>query len=153
MLSSAVYIIWTWDGDMAPSNSGSATDHSGAVVPRLNSFDPLKPHFYTVKLEFKRVYINFHISAEKHRLWVLVRSASPMRFYQVPTIYVLSRNMKTTRMFHLKIFNFLLVKFWIYLNRRVFVMVLNGSLWRLAVSLFLMFTPCNVLLLCLVCPV
>ena len=69
---------------MAPSDSGSATDHSGAVVPRLNRFDPLKPHFYKVKLEFTRVYMNFHISAEKHRLWVLVRTASPMRSIKYP---------------------------------------------------------------------
>ena len=30
----------------------------------LYSFDPLKPHFYIVKLEFKGVYIIFHISAQ-----------------------------------------------------------------------------------------
>ena len=42
----------------------------------LYSFDPLKPHFYIVKLGFTGVYIIFHISAQKHRLWVLVRTAS-----------------------------------------------------------------------------
>ena len=31
---------------------------------RLYNFDPLKPHFYTVKLGFTRVYIIFFISAE-----------------------------------------------------------------------------------------
>ena len=47
----------------------------------LYSFDPLKLHFYTVKLGFTWVYIiNFLISAQKHRLWVLVRTASPRRF-------------------------------------------------------------------------
>ena len=30
----------------------------------LNNFDPLKPHFYIVKLGFTRVYIIFHISAQ-----------------------------------------------------------------------------------------
>ena len=39
-------------------------------------FDPLKPHFYTVKLGFIGVYIDFLISALKHRLWVLVRTVS-----------------------------------------------------------------------------
>ena len=34
---------------------------------RLYSFDPLKPQFYTVKLGFTGVYINFRISAQKHR--------------------------------------------------------------------------------------
>ena len=43
----------------------------------LYNFDPLKPHFYIVKLGFTGVYIIFLISAQKHRLWVLVRTASP----------------------------------------------------------------------------
>ena len=38
----------------------------------LYKFDPLKPHFYIVKLEFTRVYIIFLISAQKHRLWYLL---------------------------------------------------------------------------------
>ena len=33
---------------------------------RLYSFDPLKHLFYTVKLGFTGVYINFLISAPKH---------------------------------------------------------------------------------------
>ena len=32
---------------------------------RLYNFDPLKPHFYTVKLGFTGVYIIFLISAKK----------------------------------------------------------------------------------------
>ena len=40
----------------------------------LCNFDPLKPHFYIVKLGFIGVYIIFVISARKHRLWVLVRT-------------------------------------------------------------------------------
>ena len=46
----------------------------------LYSFDPLKPHFCIVKLGFTRVYIIFLISAQTHRLWVLVRTASSRRF-------------------------------------------------------------------------
>ena len=46
----------------------------------LYNFDPLKPHFYIVKLGFTRVYIIFLISAQTHRLWVLVRTASARRF-------------------------------------------------------------------------
>ena len=41
----------------------------------LYNFDPLKPHFYIVKLGFTGVYI-FFISAQKHRSWVPVRTAS-----------------------------------------------------------------------------
>ena len=47
---------------------------------RLYNFDPLKPHFYVVKLGFTGVYIIFLISAQKHRLWTLVRTASLRRF-------------------------------------------------------------------------
>ena len=47
---------------------------------RLYNFDPLKPHFYIVKLGFTGVYIIFLISAQKHRLWVLVRTALARRF-------------------------------------------------------------------------
>ena len=46
----------------------------------LYNFDPLKPHFYMVKLGFAGVYIIFFISAQKHRLWVLVRTALLRRF-------------------------------------------------------------------------
>ena len=46
----------------------------------LYNFDPLKPHFYIVKLGFTGVYIIFHISVQIHRLWVLVRTASSRRF-------------------------------------------------------------------------
>ena len=35
---------------------------------RLYNFNPLEPHFYTVKLGFTGVYIIFLISAQKHRL-------------------------------------------------------------------------------------
>ena len=42
----------------------------------LCNFDPFKPHFYIVKLGFTGVYIIFVISAQKHRLWVLVRTAT-----------------------------------------------------------------------------
>ena len=62
------------------------------------NFDPLKPHFYILKLGFTGVYIIFLISAQKHRLWVLVRTA------------------------YLKIFIFWVVNFSVCLNRHVFVM-------------------------------
>ena len=45
-------------------------------------FDPLKPHFCIVKLGFTGVYIIFLISAQKHRLWVLVRTIRSMKKYQ-----------------------------------------------------------------------
>ena len=44
------------------------------------TIDPLKPHFYVVKLGFIGVVNIFLISAQKKRLWVLVRTASLRRF-------------------------------------------------------------------------
>ena len=79
-----------------------------------NSY-PLKPHFYIVKQGFTGVYIIFLISPQKHRLWVLIRTASQSMFWaDTWKIYeFLSEN-----------FHFLVVKFsvHVYLNRLVFVM-------------------------------
>ena len=94
----------------------------------LYNFEPLKPHFYVIKLGFRVVYIIFLISAQKHGLWVLVRIASVRKFLRVPTISVLSRNMKNIRVSLSENFRFLEVKFSMYLNRRVFVM---GWMYRL----------------------
>ena len=44
------------------------------------NFDPLKPHLYIVKLGFTGVYIIFLISAQKYRLWVLVKTTLLKRF-------------------------------------------------------------------------
>ena len=49
---------------------------SNIMKTYLYNIDPLKPHFYVVKLGFTGVYIIFLISASKHKLCVLVRTAS-----------------------------------------------------------------------------
>ena len=69
-------------------------------------FYPLKPNFCVVKLGFIGVYIIFLTSALNHRLWVQARTASAKRFYRVPTIYVLSRNMKKISEFSSETFSF-----------------------------------------------
>ena len=89
----------------------------------LYNFDPLKPHFYIVKLGFTRVYINFHISAQNIDCGYSLE--------RVPTIYVLSRNMKKKKKkkileFLSENFQFLLLKFSVNLNRRVSVMITKG---------------------------
>ena len=58
------------------------------------------------KLGFTGVkfFINFD---PKHRLWVLIRSASVMHFLRVHTIHVLSKNVKNIKVFRMK---FLLLK-------------------------------------------
>ena len=75
---------------------------------------------------FTRVYIILLISAQKHRLWVLVRTAT-----RVSTIYVLSRNLKKKNIRILsENFQVLVVKFPVYLNRHVSVMVYPGQMPR-----------------------
>ena len=56
--------------------------HSALDITKtcLYNTDPLNPNFCIVKLGFTGVYIIFLISAQKHRLWVLVRTASSRRF-------------------------------------------------------------------------
>ena len=85
----------------------------------LYNFDPLNPHFYIVKLGFTGVYIIFLISAQKHILWVLVRTTSPRQY---PQSMFLSRKKKKISEYSSENFHFLVVKFSVYLNRRVFVM-------------------------------
>ena len=46
----------------------------------LCNVDPIKPHFYIVKLGCAGVCIIVLISAQEHRLWVLVKIASPRQF-------------------------------------------------------------------------
>ena len=49
----------------------------------------------TAKMKIFRLnYVIFHISAQKHRLWVLVRTALMRRFSRIPTIYVFEQNKK-----------------------------------------------------------
>ena len=68
-----------WDKRTANALIDQADAQGDQDVPSYN-FDPLKPHFYIVKLGFTGVYIIFLIFAQKHRLWVLVKTASPRRF-------------------------------------------------------------------------
>ena len=58
----------------------------------LYNFDPVKSHFYIVKLGFTGVYIIFLISAQKYKLWVLGEAV-------LTVTHNLSRNMKNIRVF------------------------------------------------------
>ena len=72
----------------------------------LYNFDPLKPHLYIVKLGFTGVYIIFLISAQKHRLWVLVRT--PRRAAVLTSTHNLCFEQKYEKYqnFNLKTFSF-----------------------------------------------
>ena len=61
----------------------------------LYNIYPLQSHFYIGKLGFTGAYIIFLISAQKHRLWVLVRTASNAQKHR---LWVLVRT-ATSRMF------------------------------------------------------
>ena len=73
----------------------------------LYNFDPLKPHFYIVKLGFTGVYITFLISAQNMDCGYNLRFEQKYEKYQK---------------FLSEKFQFLVMKFSIYLNKRVFVM-------------------------------
>ena len=79
----------------------------------LYNFDPLKPHFYIVKLGFTGVYIIFLISAQYIDC---VYSLEP------PRNLCFDQKYEKYQRFLSENFQFLEVKFSIYLNRRVFVM-------------------------------
>ena len=59
---------WEWrvwpDCTDVKANLCLRRGHMSITRTRLYNFDPLKPHFYIVKLGFTGVYINFLISAQ-----------------------------------------------------------------------------------------
>ena len=100
----------------------------------LYNFDPLKPHFYLVKLVFTGVYIIILISAQNHRLWHSLEPPRRGGSNEYPQSTFLSRNMKKKyQNFYPEIFIFffffffLVVKFLVYLNGHVFVMIMKHS--------------------------
>ena len=68
------------------------------------------------------VYIIFLIFNRKHRMWVLIRTASPGGSNEYPQSMFWAKIWKIS-VFFSENFQFLEVKFSLYLNRRIFVMV------------------------------
>ena len=79
---------------------------------RLYNFDPLEPHFYIVKLGFTGVCIIFLISAQNIGEAVLTTTHN----------LCFERKYEKYQIFFSEDFHFLVVKFSVHLNRRVFVM-------------------------------
>ena len=75
-ISPQKHIIWIsmcFHGEISKDSLDNPSYLRGYITKTcLYNTDPLKPHFYIVKLGFTGVYIIFVISAQKHRLWVLV---------------------------------------------------------------------------------
>ena len=90
---------------------------------RLYNFDPLKPHFYIVKLGFTGVYIIFLISAQNIDCGFSLELPRRGGSNEYPQSMFWAEIWKNIRIFYLEIFPFLVVKFSIYLNRCVFVMI------------------------------
>ena len=87
------------------------------------NFDSLKPHCYIVKLGFTGVYSILPLSAQKHRFWVpTLRGGSN----EYPKCMFWAEIWKISE-FLSENFQFLVMKFSIYLNRCVFVMSRSAS--------------------------
>ena len=91
----------------------------------LYNFDPLKPHFYIVKLGFTGVYIIFLNSAQNIDFWCLLEPPRQGGSNEYPQFMFCAEIWKISEFFFLsENFQFFLeIKCSIYLNRRnVFVM-------------------------------
>ena len=81
------------------------TNHN-ITKTRLYDFDPLKPHFYIVKLGFTGVYIIFLILLKNIDCGYSLEPPHWGGANEYPQSMLLSRNMKNVRIFYLKIFIF-----------------------------------------------
>ena len=108
----------------------SCTVWSAVTKTYLYDFDPLKPHFYIVKLGFTWVYVVFLISAQnidcEYSLEPPRRGGSNKytQFMFWAQIWKISE-------FIIWKFSVFVVKFSIYLKRRVFVMATIGFVYIL----------------------
>ena len=90
---------------------------------RLYNFDPLEPHFYIVKLGFTEVYISLLISAQDMVCGYSLEPPRRGRSNDCPQcVFWAEIEIEKISDFLSEKFHFLVVKFSIYLNRRVFVM-------------------------------
>ena len=95
----------------------------------LYNFDPLKPHFYIVKLGFIGVCITFHISVQNIYCGYSLEPPRRGGSNEYPQSMVWTEIWKISEKFLLENFHFLVVKFSVYLNRHVFVMKMNLIPW------------------------
>ena len=99
-------------------------DIFGITKTRLYNFNPLKPHFYIVKLGFTGIYIIFLISAQNLDCGYSLEPPQRGGSNEYPLCF--EQKYKKYRSFLSENFQFLEMKFFIYLNRRVFVMGTNA---------------------------
>ena len=89
----------------------------------LYNFDPLKPHFYIVKLGFTGVYIIFVISAQNIDCEYSLNRLDEAVLTSTNNL-CLEQKYEKYQNFYMKNCHALVVKFSVYLNRRVFVILL-----------------------------
>ena len=96
----------------------------------LYNFDPLKPHFYIVKLGFTGVYIIFLISPQNIDCGYLLEPPrqGAVVLTSIHNLYFVQKYEKYLS-FLSENFQFLEIKFSIYLNRCVFVMQGPEIVW------------------------
>ena len=87
----------------------------------LYNVDPLKPHFYIVKLGFTGVYLIFRISAQNIDCGYSLEPPRRGGSNEYPQSLIWAEIWKISE-FLSKNFQFLVVKFSVYLDRLVFVM-------------------------------
>ena len=95
----------------------------------LYNFDPLKPHFYIVKLGFTGVYIIFLISAQTIDCGYSLEPPRRGGSNEYPQSMFCAEIWKLSEFFLSENIQFLEIKFSIYLNRRVFVMRNTTGAW------------------------
>ena len=96
----------------------------------LYNFDSLNPHFCVVKLGFTGVYIVFLISAQNINCGYSLEPPRRGGSNEYPQSHVcFEQKYKKYQIFLSKNFHFLVVKFSVYLNRRVFVMHSKLLVW------------------------
>ena len=89
---------------------------------RQYNFDPLKPHFYIVKLGFTGVNIIFLISAQNTDCGYSLEPPQRGGSNEYPQSMFWGEIWKISEVFLSENFHFLVVNFSVFLNRRVFVM-------------------------------
>ena len=95
----------------------------------LYNIDPLKPHFYIVKLGFTGVYIIFLISAQNIDCGYSLEPPRRGGSNEYPQSMFWAEIRKISEFFLSENFQFLEVKFSLYLNRHVFVMDPGKAVW------------------------
>ena len=109
------YINWTtdWKWTRKEVTTPNYLRHKKRIIHKttirkthLYNFDPLKPHFYIVKLGFTGVYIIFVISAQKYRLWYSLEPPPWGGSNEYPQSMFWAEIWKISDFFYLKIFIF-----------------------------------------------